>query len=156
MSTTVRIGNIEEAMDVFARVPEFHENPEETFWTAEEVMLRIRQAAYVILIAEVDGQRAGAMIGYDKAHDGSAYCWLAGVDANLRRHGALRSLMQAFEQWSKEQGFHRLTITTRNSRRSMLLFLLSSEFSIVDVRENASGVQHNRIDLVKEIVAGKM
>lgn len=151
MSTVVREGSIDEAMNAFDRVPEFHENPKEQFWTAEEVMLRIRDAAYVTLIAEVEGQIAGALIGYDKHNDGSAYCWLAGVDANLRRHGALRHLMQSFERWSQEQGFDRVTITTRNSRRSMLLFLVNNGFDITSVRENANGVRHNRIDFMKKL-----
>lgn len=151
MAVNVREGSIEEAMMLFHAVPEFHENPDEPFPTGEEIMLRIREQAHMILIAEVDEQMAGAMIGYDKSHDGSAYCWLAGVDPNLRRNGALKSLMEELELWSQQKGFDRLTIATRNSRRSMLAFLVRHDFLLTGVRENPKGALHNRIDFMKPL-----
>jgi len=151
MPLTIRTGSAEEAHAVFQRVPEFHENPVELFPAPADITARMRGGASTILLAAEDGHDAGALVGYDKYKDGSAYAWLAGVDARFRRLGALTLLMQEFERWASSKGFDSVELTTRNTRREMLAFLVAQGFLFMEVEPNVRDPRENHIRLLKPL-----
>lgn len=138
---------IEEAIKVHKNVIEFDElNP-----TKEHFENRYKDKKHVIIVAYYNNVPVGYIIGYDKFEDGeSFYCWMAGVDINYRRLGALTSLMEYQEKWAREQGYKVLKIKTRNNKRNMLSFLVKNNFYFTSV-EQRENIEDNRINLQKNL-----
>jgi GNAT superfamily N-acetyltransferase len=137
----------EQAFAIHRQIPEFDIQS-----TAQEQLHeRIRSAKQpLILVANIDDQPAGYLMGYER--NGSFYVWLAGVLPAYRRHGVLAQLMTRTEQWARTANYTSLTIKTRNRFKSMLLFLLSRDFKIVDVDKRESPDSH-RLLLEKTLSA---
>ena len=105
----------------------------------------------MIIVAYYNDAPIGYIIGYDKFEDDeSFYCWMAGVDINYRRLGALKALMNYQIKWAKEKGYKKLKIKTRNNRREMLNFLVKNDFNFISVEEKEN-IRENRINLEKDI-----
>jgi ribosomal protein S18 acetylase RimI-like enzyme len=138
---------IEDVLDVNSKIIEFTEptpidkNYFEKRYTGKEKL---------ILLAHVDNQPAGYLVGYDEYNDGSFYCWMAGVDPKFRKMGVLTSLMDYENTWAKEKGYNKIKIKTRNYRREMISFLVKHDFLFTKVEEQPSA-EENRIYLEKSL-----
>lgn len=139
--------SIEEAVKVNRNVIEF--DGKDT--TKEDFEKRYVGKDNLIIVAYYKNIPIGYIIGYDRDNDGSFYCWMAGVDNNYRRLGALTSLMNYQMDWAKKKGYNKLKIRTRNNRREMLSFLVKNGFNFVSV-ENREDITENRINLEHDLI----
>ena len=139
--------SIEEAVKVNRNVIEF--DGKDT--TAEDFEKRYNGKKHLIIVAYHENIPIGYIIGYDRDNDGSFYCWMAGVDNNYRRLGALTTLMNYQMNWAKNKGYNKLKIRTRNNRREMLSFLVKNGFNFVSV-EQRDDITENRINLEHSLI----
>jgi ribosomal protein S18 acetylase RimI-like enzyme len=128
MSTkiVIREASLKEAVKVHNNVLEFESEHDETYFSN-----RLAKHARLVLLASVDGKPAGYMIGYDRDHDGSFYCWMTGVDPRYRRMGIVRQLMLYLESWAKLHEYSSLKLKVHKGRSPMLQNLTTSDFSVV-------------------------
>lgn len=143
----VREVPIDEAVKVNRNVIEFDGKDTK----AEDFERRYQDKDKLIIVAYYENVPIGYIIGYDRDNDGSFYCWMAGVDNNYRRLGALTSLMNYQMDWAKKKGYNKLKIRTRNNRREMLSFLVKNGFNFVSV-ENKEDITENRINLEHDLI----
>lgn len=139
--------SIEEAVKVNRNVIEF--DGKDT--TKEDFEKRYVGKDNLIIVAYYKNIPIGYIIGYDRDNDGSFYCWMAGVDNNYRRLGALTALMNYQMNWAKNKGYNKLKIRTRNNRREMLSFLIKNDFNFVSV-EQRDDITENRINLEHSLI----
>ena len=139
--------SIEEAVKVNRNVIEFDGKDTK----AEDFERRYQDKDKLIIVAYYENVPIGYIIGYDRDNDGSFYCWMAGVDNNYRRLGALTALMNYQMDWAKKKGYNKLKIRTRNNRREMLSFLVKNGFNFVSV-ENREDITENRINLEHDLI----
>lgn len=139
--------SIEEAVKVNRNVIEF--DGKDT--TKEDFEKRYVGKDNLIIVAYYKNIPIGYIIGYDRDNDGSFYCWMAGVDNNYRRLGALTALMNYQMNWAKNKGYNKLKIRTRNNRREMLSFLVKNDFNFVSV-EQRDDITENRINLEHSLI----
>lgn len=139
--------SIEEAVKVNRNVIEF--DGKDT--TKEDFEKRYVGKDNLIIVAYYKNIPIGYIIGYDRDNDSSFYCWMAGVDNNYRRLGALTSLMNYQMDWVKKKGYNKLKIRTRNNRREMLSFLVKNGFNFVSV-EQREDITENRINLEHDLI----
>lgn len=140
---TIREATIEEALKVFAIIPEFDQH-----YTKDHFEKTYEGKEILIIAASVNDQLAGALIGYDKFGDGSFYCWMTGVDPIFRRRGVLKALMNYEEKWAKEKGYNKIKIKTRNNLREILAYLIKYGFSFTEVAQHQN-IGDNRVHLEK-------
>ena len=143
----VREVPIDEAVKVNRNVIEFDGKDTK----AEDFERRYQDKDKLIIVAYYENIPIGYIIGYDRDNDGSFYCWMAGVDNNYRRLGALTSLMNYQMDWAKKKGYNKLKIRTRNNRREMLSFLVKNGFNFVSVEERKD-ITENRINLEHDLI----
>lgn len=143
----VREVEIEEAIEVHKNVLEFDDlNPKKDFFEN-----RYKDKQKLIIVAYYNNIPIGYIVGYNKYEDDeSFYCWMAGVDINYRRLGALTALMKYQIEWAKSKGYKKLKIKTRNNRREMLSFLVKNNFYFTSV-EPQENIEDYRINLEKNI-----
>ena len=139
--------SIEEAVKVNRNVIEF--DGKDT--TKEDFEKRYVGKDNLIIVAYYKNIPIGYIIGYDRDNDGSFYCWMAGVDNNYRRLGALTTLMNYQMNWAKNKGYNKLKIRTRNNRREMLSFLVKNGFNFVSI-EQRDNITENRINLEHDLI----
>ena len=120
----VREGSLDEANMVHYRIQEFDEG-----YLEENFEKRCGSKTHFIAIAEDRGIMLGYAIGYDRESDGSFYLWMAGVVPTCRRNGILTALMKAYEEFARKNGFKKLELKTRNSKREMLHWLVKNGFN---------------------------
>lgn len=138
---------IDEAVKVNRNVIEFDGKDTK----AEDFERRYQDKEKLIIVAYYKNIPIGYIIGYDRDNDGSFYCWMAGVDNNYRRLGALTTLMNYQMNWAKNKGYNKLKIRTRNNRREMLSFLVKNDFNFVSV-EQRDDITENRINLEHSLI----
>lgn len=138
---------IEEAYKVHLKVLEFGESS-----SMQDFVDRYSGKEHVIVGAYLDDILIGYIIAYDREQDGERfYVWMAGVDNNYRRNGALKKMMDYVFAWAKEHGYSKITIKTRNNRREMINFLSRNDFNFMSV-EKKDDIRENRIELEKDII----
>lgn len=142
---TIKEVPIEEAVKVNATIVEFDAPYQKDYF--EE---RYKDKDKLIIVAYVDDQPAGYIVGYDKFGDGSFYCWMAGVNPKFRKLGLLKAMMDYEDKWAKEKGYNRIKIKTRNNRREMLAYLVKYGFFFTEVVQQPN-IDDNRILLEKEL-----
>jgi GNAT superfamily N-acetyltransferase len=136
-----------DAFSLHQQIPEFQIDAS----TRDQLTERINSVKEaLILVAYVDNQPAGYLMGYERYS--SYYIWIAGVLPNYRREGIFVQLMNRVEQWALKKNYKSLTIKTRNSFKSMLLFLVSHDFKFIDIDKRDSTNNH-RLILEKTITS---
>jgi ribosomal protein S18 acetylase RimI-like enzyme len=136
---------IEEAVKVNATIIEFDAPYQKDYFED-----RYKGKDKLIIVAYVDDQPAGYIVGYDKFGDGSFYCWMAGVNPRFRKLGLLKAMMDYEDKWAKEKGYNKIKIKTRNNRREMLAYLVKYGFFFTEVVQHLN-IDDNRILLEKEL-----
>lgn len=136
---------IEEAVAVNATITEFDAPYQKDYFEK-----RYKDKNKLIIVAYVNNQRAGYIVGYDKFGDGSFYCWMAGVDSRFRKRGVLKALMGYEDKWAKGKGYNKIKIKTRNNRREMLSYLVKYGFYLTEVVKYPN-IEDNRILFEKEL-----
>ncbi len=147
MSTriTIKEVSIEEAVKVNATIVEFGDPYQKEYFED-----RYKDKEKLIIVAYVNGQPAGYLVGYDRLEDGSFYCWMAGVNPSFRKMGVLKALMDYEDKWAKEKGYNKIKIKTRNNRREMLAYLVKYGFFFTEVVQQPN-LADNRVLLEKEL-----
>lgn len=138
--------NIDEVLEVHINIPEFVETKPNKQYFEE----RYKGKENIILCAYKDNIAIGYIIGYDKFSDESFYCWMAGVIPEYRKLGTLTKLMKYLTEWSRDNGYNKIKIKTRNDKRDMLKFLIKNEFNFTYVEEREN-IKDNRISLERNI-----
>lgn len=141
----IRQGTIEEVVHLSRHIPEF-DNPHE----AEEYHKRLANKPSLILIAEFKLEPVGFKVGYQKEDNGSFYSWMGAILPDYRGMGIAKELATFQENWARNQGYRSIRFKTRNYLKSMLIFGLKNNFSIVGV-EPRENVHQNRILLEKSL-----
>ena len=136
--------DITEAVTINKTIPEFDPYSREYF--AE----RLKNTDDLVIAAYIRGNLAGYLIGYDRFHDGSFYCWMTGVDPAFRRKGVLTALMGYQAEWARKRGYTKIKIKTRNTLRAMLAFLVNYGFYFTEVVQYPD-IRENRILLEKDV-----
>lgn len=142
---TIKEVLIEEVVKVNATIVEFDAPYQKDYF--EE---RYKDKEKLIIVAYVDDQPAGYIVGYDKFGDGSFYCWMAGVNPKFRKLGLLKAMMDYEDKWAKEKGYNKIKIKTRNNRREMLAYLVKYDFFFTEVVQQPN-IDDNRILLEKDL-----
>lgn len=127
---TVEKATLEDVLPLIGQLDEFAESAPHTLEKYKET---IGNAPTLVLRGSVGGRPAGFLIGYDRFHDDSFYCWRVGVLPQFRRRGVLRAMMQTVEEWVGEHGYNKIRLTTRNSRRAMLAYLVEEGFVFTEI-----------------------
>jgi GNAT superfamily N-acetyltransferase len=134
------------AFSVHQQIPEFQTDST----TYNELNERINNVKHpLILVAYVDNQPVGYLIGYERYS--SFYIWITGLLPNYRRQGIFVQLMDQVEQWAIKESYKSLTIKTRNCFKSMLRFLISNDFKLIDIEKKHS-VDTHRLILEKQLI----
>lgn len=129
----VRLGTIDEALAVEARIPEFA-----TITPRERYEQRLSGTPHLILVAESNEGLIGFKVGYELEPD-VFYSWLGGVVPASRRGGVATQLRATQETWARDHGYTQLEVKSMNRYPAMLIMLISAGYEIVDVqgpREN--------------------
>jgi len=142
---TIKEVSIEEAVKVNATIVEFDAPYQKDYFED-----RYKDKEKLIIVAYVDDQPAGYIVGYDKFEDGSFYCWMAGVNPKFRKLGLLKTMMDYEDKWAKEKDYNKIKIKTRNNRREMLSYLVKYGFFFTEVVQHPN-IDDNRILLEKEL-----
>lgn len=142
----IKEGSVEDAVSVSLLVPELkHPHPKEVY---ENRMLGKK---HLILIAYVEGEKAGFKVGYDKFQDGeNFYTWMGGVRPAFRKKGVAEALAQYQEKWIKDQGYQNVILKTRNQHQGMLIFAIKNNFKIIEI-EPKDDIEEHRILLKKRL-----
>jgi GNAT superfamily N-acetyltransferase len=134
-----------DAFSIHQQIPEFQIDST----SYQQLIDRINNVKHpLILVAYINNQPIGYLMGYER--DSSFYIWLAGVLPSHRRHGILIQLMNRTEQWAMKTNYTSLSIKTRNCFQSMLLFLISHDFKIIDINKKHC-VDSHRLILEKQL-----
>lgn len=136
---------IEEVVKVNATIVEF-----DAAYSKEYFEDRYKDTEKLVILAYIDNNPAGYIISYDRFHDGSFYCWMAGVNPDFRKKGILKELMNYQNNWAKEKGYKKIKIKTRNARREMLSYLIKYWFFLTEVIQKED-INDNRILLEKSL-----
>jgi len=133
-----------DAFSIHQQIPEFQIDST----SYQQLIERINNVTHpLILVAYIDNQSIGYLMGYERYS--SFYIWLAGVLPSHRRHGILIQLMNRTEQWAMKANYASLSIKTRNCFKSMLLFLISHDFKIIEI-DKKHCVDSHRLILEKQ------
>jgi GNAT superfamily N-acetyltransferase len=132
----------DDAFSIHQQIPEFQIDST----TYNQLIERINKVKNPrIFVAYVDQQPVGYLMGYERYS--SFYIWLAGVLPNHRGHGIFVQLMNRVE----EINYSSLTIKTRNSFKSMLLFLIAHDFKLIEIDKRDS-IDTHRLILEKSLL----
>ena len=121
-----RIGTIEEAFEVFMKVPELDQ-----YLSIEEMRKKI-PAGSLVLVSERQNSLIGFKIGYPLSET-EFYSWLGGVVPSKRKLGTAKRLLLLQEQLVKERSFKHIKVKSMNRFRSMLKMLISNGYDITEV-----------------------
>jgi GNAT superfamily N-acetyltransferase len=136
----------DDAFSIHQQIPEFQIDST----TYKQLNERINNVKHpLILVAYVDNQPVGYLMGYERYS--SFYIWITGVLPNHRRQGVFVQLMNRIEQWALKENYKSLTIKTRNCFKSMLLFLISNDFKLIDIDKKQS-IDTHRLILEKQLI----
>jgi len=139
----VEEGSIEEAYAVSLFIPEFQPH-----YTRDTWAVRLRDKVKIILIASIDGKKAGCKVGYFEGDE--FYSWIGGVLPVYRKMGVATKLADTQEAMVRASGMSRIRMKTRNRFGDMLRFAQRRGFTITDVEEKGDPVNW-RITLYKNL-----
>lgn len=148
-SIVVRESNLLTVAGVGTLIPEFVNGPD-GLYSLQQLAERIAGKRHLIIVAYCGSEEAGYIVAYEMPNCGSFYCWMAGVIPEFRQKGILKAMMDYLFQWAKNEGYVKIQIKTRNSRRAMLSYLVKYGFFFTEVIPRPN-IQENRILLEKPL-----
>lgn len=128
---TLSTATIPEIVRLYHAMPEFEAPREEA-----EILRRLETRETIALIAYCDGEPAGFKLGYGLEQD-LFYSWLGGVLPAYRNGGIAGRLLQAQETLSRQAGYRRLQVKTRNGFPDMLRLLIKHGYHIIDFEKKS-------------------
>ena len=140
---SIKEGTIEQAVELSHQIPEFDD-----LYSKEEFEKRFLRIRHLILIAFYNDKPVGFKAGYEI--DGAFYTWMGGVLPEFRNKHIARKLAEKQQEWTKQNGFTKIKLKTRNKHKAMLQFALSDGFHITGFEEKES-MNESRIILEKEL-----
>jgi hypothetical protein len=143
-----RIGTVEEAFEVFMKVPELDQ-----YLSIEQMREKVLDGA-LILVSEHKGQLIGFKIGYP-LNDTDFYSWLGGVIPGMRKLGSAKRMLVMQEKLALERSFTNITVKSMNRFRSMLHMLIDSGCDITGV-ENYGKKDSERICFKKVLESANL
>lgn len=138
-----RIGSVEEAYEVFIKVPELDQ-----YLSLDQMREKIIEGS-IIIVSEHKGNLIGFKIGYP-LNNRDFYSWLGGVVPGKRNLGAAKRMLALQEQLAAEGSFTNITVKSMNRFRSMLHMLIANSYSITGV-ENYGDEEAERICFMKAL-----
>jgi len=132
-----RIGSLEEAFEVFTRIPELDQ-----YLTIDQMREKVKDGT-LILVSEHHGELVGFKIGYP-LNETDFYSWLGGVVPEQRKLGSAKRLLVLQEKLVREREFSNITVKSMNRYRSMRQMLTANGYDITGV-ENYGDVEAERI-----------
>lgn len=112
------------------QIPEFQNYPPQTL---EEFDAKLSNKDSLLILAVVDGNQAGYMVGIDDFKDGSFYSWMGAVLPEYRKSGIYTKLREFQEKWAAAKGYKSIKVKTWNRRVSMRIVLAKLGYNIVDL-----------------------
>ena len=135
--------SLEEIMKINSLVSEFQSETKEEF---EERLLGKKS---YLLGAYIDEEKAGYLVAYELGEK-EGYIWMAGTIDKHRQKGVMKALMDYFESKAKEQGYVKIKIKTRNTRRAQIINLTKRNYMLTKVEEKENQpIKENRLYLEK-------
>ena len=144
----IREATIDEAVAVLAKISEFAKPADHA-----AVALRLDGRRALVLVAEQEGELVGVKIGYALSEQ-VFYSWLGGVAPRGRGRGVAQALLEAQEEWAREQGYSAIRVKSRNRFPAMLRLLLRNGYLIEDM-DKKEGVLDYRLHFSKQLVSGE-
>jgi len=138
-----RIGTVEEAFEVFLKVPEL-----DKYLSIEEMRNKVLDGS-LVLISEHQNSLIGFKIGYPLSET-EFYSWLGGVVPSKRKLGVAERLLSLQEELVKDRSFKHIKVKSMNRFRSMLLMLIANGYDITEV-ENYGHEEAERICFKKAL-----
>ena len=126
MAIKIRIGSLENCVDLSFKIPEFN-SPYEI----KEYKKRCA-GKHLALIAEIDNQPVGFKVGYDRFNNGSFYSWMGGVLPDFRQKGVVSLLADLQENWAIINEYNSILLKTRKKHKAMIPFSLKRGFTITE------------------------
>ena len=123
-SIKIKIGRLEDAVDLAHQIPEF-DNP----YNIDEYKKRLL-SDHLVLTAHFENEIVGFKIGYDRFNDGSFYSWMGGVLPENRNQSIAEILADYQENWAKINGYASIRLKTRKKHEAMLSFSKKRGFVI--------------------------
>ncbi|WP_337041888.1 GNAT family N-acetyltransferase [Emticicia sp. 17c] len=142
----IRVGTIAECVAVSRQIPEFSSNQ----YDENIYQNRLLNTKFLILVALHNETPVGFKVGYQRNADGSFYSWMGGVIPAYRELKIAQKLADVQEKWVLQQGFHAITLKTRNRFKAMLVFCLKNGFLIENI-EPKEQIEDYRIILRKKL-----
>lgn len=140
---SIKEGTIEQSVELSKLIPEF-DDP----YPKEEYEKHFSKTQYLILIAFYKNKPVGFKAGYEI--DGAFYSWMGGVLPNFRNKHIAKKLAEKQQEWTKQNGFTKIKLKTKNKHKAMLLFALSDGFIITGFEEKEN-MNESNIILEKEL-----
>ena len=150
--------------------------------TAHEIIRRLKDREYLILIAEAplpDDPGMIAPVSYKVVHELKAnetepklvdlvarlsecikfdgrkvlYSWIGGTRRDWRGQGHFRALTEESEAWAHSAGFHEVVVKTKNRFYDMRGTLDQLEFDVVKYEVNAKDNRESKVYLSKRLTS---
>jgi GNAT superfamily N-acetyltransferase len=150
--------------------------------TAREIMNRLRDREYLILMAEAPLPDDPGMVvpvafkvvhelcadeaepklrdlvqrldGHVKFHDRKVlYSWIGGTRRDWRGQGQFRALTEESEAWAHAVGFHEVVVKTKNRFYDMRGTLDQLEFDVVKYEPNPVDNRESKVYLSKQLTS---
>lgn len=141
----IKKDNMDDVVKVHNLVPEFGETCEKSYFEN-----RCKDKKNLIIVAYIETEPVGYLVGYDRYNDWSFYCWMAWVIPKYRQNWVLTKLMEYQNNRAKVNGYNKIKIKTRNNKRQMLSYLAKNWFNFLEI-VRSEDINDNRILLEKNI-----
>lgn len=125
MKVTIELGTLNDVLDIHAEIPEFTRQT-----SLDELNKRLSGLPHLILIAWVNGKKAGYKLGYQLSNT-VFYSWLGGVIPQYRKCGIANTLRQYQENWAQQAGYTAIEVKSMNRFPNMLRLLIANGYQIV-------------------------
>lgn len=144
MKLDIRLGTIDEVLQVDVQIPEFDGRT-----TASKLGTILSGKAHLILIASHNEKPIAYKIGYEISNS-EFYSWLGGVQPNYRKKGVATKLLDHQELWALNHGYSVISVKSMNQYKAMLQLLISNGYQISGYEDNGCTAS-SKIKFIKHL-----